>query len=199
MLLQDVLKAADQAGSTGQDPGEALRLAALQQVWQETGTSATTHLVDTHGGSPTQHQAARPPWRSVRSKSPLTHECAAEGSGSGRSSPSASGYRGAAAAAAEDRGGGHVGVAGKRSGCGSSKGKVQQEGCSLDVDAAWEAQLPAGMTADKCAGLPLTTSVRELVEVRFRQQREWVTEGALGNTSRLVLKPVSDSPCCMSK
>lgn len=33
------------------------------------------------------------------------------------------------------------------------------------VDCVWEAQLPVGLTADKCAGLPQTVSVKQLVEV----------------------------------
>lgn len=41
----------------------------------------------------------------------------------------------------------------------------------LSADAQWEVQLPAGLKAEQCAGLPQTVSVRQLVEVRTRESR----------------------------
>jgi hypothetical protein len=51
------------------------------------------------------------------------------------------------------------------------------------ADAAWEGQLPAGLTADKCEGLPQTVSVRKLVEVGGRQTGRQASRQAGGVAS----------------
>jgi hypothetical protein len=49
---------------------------------------------------------------------------------------------------------------------GKGGGRRHAVGGGLTGDAAWEAQLPAGLKADQCVGLPQTPSVKHLVEVR---------------------------------
>lgn len=48
------------------------------------------------------------------------------------------------------------------------------------ADAAWEAQLPAGLTGDDCVGLPQTASVKQLIEVWCDESGQaawgWVAE-----------------------
>jgi hypothetical protein len=39
-------------------------------------------------------------------------------------------------------------------------------------DEAWEAGLPRGLTVDKCAGLPQSASVQQLMEVRGRTRAQ---------------------------
>jgi hypothetical protein len=158
--LQDALTAAAAAAAAynpgqqqQQQPTDANRLALLQDIYN----SNVPATLERPGDSPTAAAAAdktpRPAWHTLRGKasSPGPEELASRTPRLGKWSGSKHDPQ----------------LAAKRR---PSKQQAVVGGEAVAAaDAAWEGQLPAGLTADKCEGLPQTVSVRQLVEVGGRQ------------------------------
>lgn len=146
-----------------QHPADAQRLSLLQEVFAAGIPSTLARAGQGPAADLPQQQQHRPAWQSTK---------AAGGSpgGGGRAQEDTSPSSSPPTARAEHqqqqcRSSQGPQLAARRSGGKGGGGRHAGVG-GLTADAVWEAQLPAGLKADQCVGLPQTPSVKQLVEVR---------------------------------
>lgn len=149
---------------------EPQRMALLHDIFHNSIPTTLTRPGDGTAAAAAEHGEShkhRPPWHSIRGAAGVPgsqdNQTAATNSGSRvaqqRQHTSVSAVGGAV--------GGGGGGSGKNGGGGGRRSPGSGHADAGDAEAAWEAQLPAGLNADKCVGLPQTVSVRQLVEVRL--------------------------------
>lgn len=129
-----------------QQPAAASRLALLEDIFDSNIPSTLSRPSHSTGAA-----VHRPAWQSPRNKA------ASPGPGEAATSPRTA----RSARGKQDPPDSQLAAKGKK----RVPGKNGGGDAGLLAEAQWEAQLPAGLKAEQCTGLPQTVSVRQLVEV----------------------------------